>query len=75
MKKTFLLLFLLLWAGSSHTAGPVILVVGDSISAAHGMAAGEGWVSLLERRLEEASLPYRVVNASISGDTTQDDVI
>ncbi|RTZ71804.1 MAG: arylesterase [Gammaproteobacteria bacterium] len=70
VKKTFLLLFLLLWAGSSHAAGPVILVVGDSISAAHGMAAGEGWVSLLERRLEEASLPYRVVNASISGDTT-----
>lgn len=69
-KNTFWVLFLLLFAGRVVAADPVILVVGDSISAAHGMEAGQGWVRLLQRRLETASLPYRVVNASISGDTT-----
>ena len=69
MKDTFWLL-LLFAAGALPAAEPVILVVGDSISAAHGMATREGWVELLEQRLQEASLPYRVVNASISGDTT-----
>ena len=49
---------------------PVILVVGDSISAGFGLAAGEGWVSLLAVKLQARGDPYRVVNASISGDTT-----
>ena len=49
---------------------PVILVVGDSISAAYGLPAGSGWTDLLQQRLVAQSLPYRVVNASISGDTT-----
>lgn len=49
---------------------PVLLVLGDSLSAAYGMATEAGWVSLLQRRLEERDLSYRVVNASISGETT-----
>jgi len=49
---------------------PIVLVVGDSISAGYGLAAGEVWVSLLERRLASEGYPHRVVNASISGDTT-----
>jgi len=49
---------------------PVILVVGDSLSAEYGLKAGEGWVALLQKRLAEQKKPYRVVNASISGDTT-----
>ncbi|HEY8243015.1 MAG TPA: arylesterase [Casimicrobiaceae bacterium] len=49
---------------------PVILVVGDSISAAYGLPPGVGWTDLLQKRLDARKLPYRVVNASISGDTT-----
>jgi acyl-CoA thioesterase-1 len=54
-----------------HAApAPVVLVVGDSISAGYGLAPGEVWVSLLEQKLRREKLPHRVVNASISGDTT-----
>lgn len=49
---------------------PVILVVGDSLSAAYGIDTSDGWVALLQQRLEERSMDFRVVNASISGDTT-----
>ena len=48
----------------------VLLVLGDSISASYGLAKGEGWVDLLAARLEEKGYRERVVNASISGDTT-----
>lgn len=47
-----------------------LLVVGDSISAGYGLADGQGWVRLLEQRLQEQKIDYQVVNASISGDTT-----
>ena len=47
-----------------------MLVVGDSLSAEYGLKAGDGWVALLDKRLSEQKKPYRVVNASISGDTT-----
>jgi len=54
-----------------HAAGaPVLLVLGDSISAGYGLGAGQGWVHLLEERLRKEGYPYQVVNASISGDTT-----
>jgi acyl-CoA thioesterase-1 len=49
---------------------PVLLVVGDSISAGYGLAAGEGWVNLLTAKLKTERYDYRVINASISGDTT-----
>ncbi|MEN8175630.1 MAG: arylesterase [Pseudomonadota bacterium] len=49
----------------------VILVVGDSLSAAYGLPAGQGWVSLLARRLAEHQPPWRVVNASVTGDTSR----
>ena len=49
----------------------MLLVLGDSLSAAYGMPRSQGWVSLLERRLEESRRPWRVVNASITGDTTR----
>jgi len=45
-------------------------VVGDSLSAEYGLKRGEGWVALLEQRIETEKLRWRVVNASISGDTT-----
>jgi len=49
---------------------PVLLVVGDSVSAGYGLSNGQGWVELLNRKLSDAGYRYRVVNASISGDTT-----
>lgn len=48
----------------------IILVLGDSLSAGYGLPTGRGWVSLLQERLAQRKLDYRVVNASISGDTT-----
>ena len=47
-----------------------LLVVGDSISAGYGLAANEGWVALLQGRLTAQGYGYRVVNASVSGETT-----
>ncbi len=47
-----------------------VLVVGDSLSAEYGISRGTGWVPLLSRRLAEQYPNYRVINASISGDTT-----
>lgn len=47
-----------------------ILLIGDSISAAFGLEIEQGWVSLLQKRLEEQNYPHRVVNASVSGETT-----
>jgi acyl-CoA thioesterase-1 len=49
---------------------PVILILGDSISAEYGLKRGSGWVTLLENRLAQEKIPARVVNASISGETT-----
>jgi acyl-CoA thioesterase-1 len=49
---------------------PLILVVGDSLSAEYGLARGSGWVALLEQRLAREKIAATVVNASISGDTT-----
>ena len=51
-------------------AGDTILVIGDSLSAEYGLTRGSGWVALLGKRLAEGKVPARVVNASISGDTT-----
>lgn len=48
----------------------MVLIVGDSLSAGYGMATHENWPSLLQERLAAAGHPHRVVNASISGDTT-----
>ena len=52
------------------SAPAVILVVGDSLSAEYGIARGSGWVALLQQRLDKDKRPARVINASISGDTT-----
>ncbi len=47
-----------------------IVVVGDSLSAEYGLRRGTGWVALLEKRLESQKISAKVINASISGDTT-----
>ncbi|MGD8558330.1 MAG: arylesterase [Gammaproteobacteria bacterium] len=50
---------------------PVILVLGDSLSAAFGIDQSNGWVSLLRQRLMNHDNQYQLINASISGETTQ----
>ncbi len=55
---------------SQAAASRTILVLGDSLSAEYGLKRGTGWVALLERRLAAQQIPARVVNASISGETT-----
>ena len=58
-------------SGTTATVPPrTILVLGDSVSAGYGLAIGEGWVSLLQGRLKMQGYGYRVVNASVSGETT-----
>lgn len=47
-----------------------ILIVGDSLSAGHGIDVNQGWVALLTKRLHEKGYDYDVINSSISGDTT-----
>jgi acyl-CoA thioesterase-1 len=55
---------------TAATRAPVILIVGDSISAEYGLPRDTGWIKLLDARLHEQGFDYSVVNASISGDTT-----
>lgn len=55
---------------SAATVAPV-LVLGDSLSAAHNIAISEGWVHQVDERLAQHNLGREVINASISGETTQ----
>ena len=48
----------------------MILIVGDSLSAGYGLLPGQSWVTLLQQRLKHEGYGYRVVNASVSGETT-----
>jgi len=63
-------LYLALPGAAAADERPVILVLGDSLSAGYGLRPAEGWVSLLERRLDAQGYEHRVVNASVSGETT-----
>ena len=56
------------WAQAKKEA--VVLIVGDSLSAEYGLKRGSGWAALLQERLAKEKVPARVVNASVSGDTT-----
>jgi len=63
------------FAKAQDGAGPqkpnhTILVLGDSLSAEYGLARGSGWVAIIQERLDRRDPPYRIHNASISGDTT-----
>ena len=61
-------LTLLFWAQGAWAG--TLLVVGDSISAAFGLDSRQGWVALLEKRLQDEGFDHQVINASISGDTS-----
>ncbi|HSG03095.1 MAG TPA: arylesterase [Marinobacterium sp.] len=47
-----------------------ILVLGDSLAAGYGLERGEGWVDLLQQRLDESGRTIELINASVSGETT-----
>jgi acyl-CoA thioesterase I len=68
--RTLLLFIILALPAFAAAAEKSILVLGDSLSAAYGIARERGWVALLEERLKRERLDYSVVNASISGDTS-----
>jgi len=69
-----LLALMVAWATPlARAAGeqePAILVFGDSISAGYGIRVEQGWVSLLGRKISQLGYGFRVVNASVSGETT-----
>ncbi|HEU5467690.1 MAG TPA: arylesterase [Steroidobacteraceae bacterium] len=71
LRALALLLVLAATAAPARSAEPpVILVLGDSLSAGYGLAPGQGWVALLQQRLKKEGYGHRVVNASVSGETT-----
>jgi len=55
---------------AAPSSAPVILVWGDSLSAAFGIPLESGWVQLLQQRLRQQGYPHRVVNGSVAGETT-----
>ena len=70
MRKILTLVVLLVVANAHAAESPTILVFGDSLSAGYGIDIDRSWVTLLQQRLEETGYEHRVVNASISGETT-----
>src|SRR5207237_211260 len=75
MESSFMLrffLFLVFWfcGGASAQAASTVLVFGDSISSGYGLPQDAGWTHLLQRRLAQEKFDYRVVNASLTGETT-----
>ncbi|MGV8863588.1 MAG: arylesterase [Pseudomonas sp.] len=70
MRAWFLSAGLVLLLLSQGAAAGTVLIVGDSISAAFGLDTRLGWVSLLEQRLQKEGFTDKVVNASVSGDTS-----
>jgi acyl-CoA thioesterase-1 len=57
-------------AAATPAVPPTLVVLGDSLSAGYGIRVEDGWVALLARRLAELGYGYRVVNASVSGETS-----
>jgi len=60
-------------SGATQTAGnhePVVLVFGDSVSAGYGIRVEQGWVNLLAQKITQLGYGFKVINASVSGETT-----
>lgn len=73
IRSTFITVFsalVLALVASTAQAAQTIVVFGDSLSAAYGIQPNTGWVALLENKLKQQNSAYKVVNASISGETT-----
>ena len=58
-------------AGAESVAPRTVVVLGDSLSAGYGIPLKEGWVNLLAQRIATEGYGYQVINASVSGETTQ----
>ncbi len=58
-------------AGAYGAESPTVLIFGDSLSAGYGIDVDQSWATLLQSRLESVGYEHRVVNASISGETTE----
>jgi len=71
MRRLFILFVLLLTVNGHGMDGPTILVFGDSLSAGYGIDVDQSWATLLQSRLQRQGYEHRVINASISGDTTE----
>ncbi len=70
-RGVMILLALLLFSAPAAAAGlKTVLVFGDSLSAGYGLAVNQGWVALTAQRMRTTHPGWRVVNASISGETT-----
>ena len=65
------MIVLLLAAGAQGSESPTVLIFGDSLSAGYGIDVDQSWAALLQARLEQQGYEHRVVNASISGETTE----
>ncbi|CAI8765160.1 MULTISPECIES: arylesterase [Pseudomonas] len=70
MRMWFLSAGLALMCMAQNAAAGTVLIVGDSISAGFGLDTSKGWVALLQQRLKKEGFDDKVVNASISGDTS-----
>ncbi|HSW15531.1 MAG TPA: arylesterase [Solimonas sp.] len=70
MRGVWLVLCLVTGLARAEAPAPRILVFGDSLSAAYGIPAAQGWAALLQQRLRAQGYPHTVVNASISGETS-----
>jgi acyl-CoA thioesterase-1 len=71
VNRLLILVVLIFAACAARADEHTLLVFGDSISAGYGLAdVAQGWVALLQTKLEQAGYGYRVVNASVSGETT-----
>ena len=68
--RLVLLCSALLWSALGQAQEPKILVLGDSLGASYGVPVSQGWVTLLQQRLTAKGYPHKIVNASVSGDTT-----
>lgn len=71
MRRIFAFLLLLACVQSHGSEAPTVLIFGDSLSAGYGIDVDQSWATLLQTRLKEQGYEHRVVNASISGDTTE----
>ena len=71
MRIIFTLFVLLLTNAAQASESPTILIFGDSLSAGFGIDVDQSWGALLQQRLEQQGYEHRVVNASISGETTE----
>lgn len=69
-----LLAFLLFVLVTLPVQARSLVVLGDSLSAAYQMEREQGWVYLLQERLQSEGYPHEVINASVSGDTTQNGI-